>query len=67
MIGLPVIFDFRLADVRAGGEGALLVPVYHRALTRRLGSTVAVLNLGGVGNVTWIDGNEGAVRKQCCF
>ena len=60
MIGLPVIFDFRLADVCAGGEGAPLVPVYHRALTRRLGATVAVLNLGGVGNVTWIDGDEGA-------
>ena len=56
----PVVFDLRLADVAAGGEGAPLVPVYHRALTRRLGSTVAVLNLGGVGNVTWIDGDESA-------
>jgi anhydro-N-acetylmuramic acid kinase len=36
------------------------VPVYHRALTRSLGATVAVLNLGGVGNVTWIDGSEEA-------
>ncbi|WP_051284260.1 anhydro-N-acetylmuramic acid kinase [Nisaea denitrificans] len=58
--GRPVVFDLRLADVAAGGEGAPLVPVYHRALTRRLGSTVAVLNLGGVGNVTWIDGDESA-------
>ncbi len=60
MTGRPVVFDLRLADVAAGGEGAPLVPVYHRALTRQLGSTVAVLNLGGVGNVTWIDGDEGA-------
>lgn len=59
-IGRPVVFDLRLADVAAGGEGAPLVPVYHRALTRQLGSTVAVLNLGGVGNVTWIEGDEGA-------
>lgn len=60
MTGRPVVFDLRLADVAAGGEGAPLVPVYHRALTRSLGATVAVLNLGGVGNVTWIDGGEGA-------
>jgi len=58
--GRPVVFDLRVADVAAGGEGAPLVPVYHRALTRTLGTTVAVLNLGGVGNVTWIDGREGA-------
>jgi len=58
--GRPVVFDLRLADVAAGGEGAPLVPVYHRALTRQLGSTVAVLNLGGVGNVTWIDGDASA-------
>nr|WP_319024984.1 anhydro-N-acetylmuramic acid kinase [Nisaea nitritireducens] len=60
MTDRPVVFDLRLADVAAGGEGAPLVPVYHRALTRRLGSTAAVLNLGGVGNVTWIDGDESA-------
>lgn len=60
MTGCPVVFDMRLADVAAGGEGAPLVPIYHRALTRQLGATVAVLNLGGVGNVTWIDGDEGA-------
>lgn len=58
--GRPVVFGLRLADVAAGGEGAPLVPIYHRALTRQLGSTVAVLNLGGVGNVTWIDGDESA-------
>jgi anhydro-N-acetylmuramic acid kinase len=58
--GRPVVFGLRLADVAAGGEGAPLVPVYHRALTRSLGATVAVLNLGGVGNVTWIDGSEDA-------
>jgi anhydro-N-acetylmuramic acid kinase len=56
-IGIPVVYDFRAADVAAGGEGAPLVPVFHRALVRRLGCAqpVAVLNLGGVANITFID------------
>lgn len=56
-IGIPVAYDFRAADVAAGGEGAPLVPVFHRALVRRLGSAhpVAVLNVGGVANITFID------------
>jgi len=57
-LGLPVVFDFRSADVAAGGEGAPLVPAYHRALARaaRLSEPVLVVNLGGVANVTFIDG-----------
>lgn len=56
-LGLPVVWDFRSADVALGGQGAPLVPFYHHALARRAGAAqpVAVLNLGGVGNVTWID------------
>lgn len=54
--GVAVVFDMRAIDVAAGGQGAPLVPVFHQALA--LGSGVplpcAVLNLGGVGNVTWI-------------
>jgi anhydro-N-acetylmuramic acid kinase len=59
-LGIPVVYDFRAADVAAGGQGAPLAPVFHRALMRRLGRTlpVAVLNLGGVANVTYIDGDE---------
>jgi anhydro-N-acetylmuramic acid kinase len=55
-LGLPVAFDFRTADVAAGGQGAPLAPVYHGALVRWSGlpPPVAVLNLGGVGNVTLI-------------
>ena len=55
-LGLPVAFDFRTADVAAGGQGAPLAPVYHAALTRFSGleAPVAVLNLGGVGNVTLV-------------
>ncbi len=59
-IGLPVAYDFRAADVAAGGQGAPLVPVFHRALARSLDSPhpIAVLNLGGVANVTFIDGER---------
>ena len=42
----------------AGGQGAPLLPVYHRALCAGLPKPVAVLNLGGVGNVTWIGEGE---------
>jgi anhydro-N-acetylmuramic acid kinase len=52
-LGVPVVFDFRSDDVRAGGQGAPLLPVYHAALAGE--GRTAVLNLGGVGNVTWID------------
>ena len=57
---IPVVYDFRAADVAAGGQGAPLAPVLHRALVQRLGreAPVAVLNIGGVANVTFIDGDE---------
>jgi anhydro-N-acetylmuramic acid kinase len=51
---LPVAYDFRSADMAAGGEGAPLAPVYHAALARDLPKPAAVLNIGGVANVTWI-------------
>ena len=54
--GRPVAFDFRTADVAAGGEGAPLAPVYHAARARASGlpAPVAALNLGGVANVTFV-------------
>lgn len=52
--GLSVAFDFRSADVAAGGQGAPLVPIAHAALACNLPRPLAVLNLGGVGNVTWL-------------
>jgi anhydro-N-acetylmuramic acid kinase len=57
---LPVMYDFRAADVAAGGQGAPLAPVFHRALVRQFdgAAPVAVLNVGGVANVTFIDGDE---------
>src|SRR5712671_1853509 len=54
LTGCDVVADFRSADVAAGGEGAPLAPLYHAALAVDLAKPVAVLNLGGVGNVTWI-------------
>jgi anhydro-N-acetylmuramic acid kinase len=58
--GTDVVFDFRSADVAAGGQGAPLAPVLHRALARNVEARpLAVLNLGGVGNVTWIGGGDG--------
>jgi len=50
---IPVWFDFRSADVAAGGQGAPLAPGYHRARSEGLGRPLGVLNLGGVGNLTW--------------
>lgn len=55
--GVPVVWDFRSADVASGGEGAPLVPFFHFALARAIGAEapVAFLNIGGVANVTWVD------------
>lgn len=60
LTGRPVAFDFRGADVAAGGEGAPIAPVYHVARAQASGLTapLAVLNLGGVANVTFWNGGE---------
>ncbi|GAA3853831.1 anhydro-N-acetylmuramic acid kinase [[Pseudomonas] carboxydohydrogena] len=54
---LPVVYDLRAADVAAGGQGAPLVPVYHRALARLADCAMpaCIVNIGGVANVTYID------------
>lgn len=57
-LGLPVVNDFRSADVAAGGQGAPLAPVYHRALADGQARPLAVLNLGGVGNVTYVGDDD---------
>ncbi len=58
--GIAVVGDLRQADVVAGGQGAPLLPVYHRALAAGLPKPVAILNLGGVANITAI-GSDGAL------
>ena len=59
-IRIPVMHDFRAADVAAGGQGAPFVPVYHRALAQSLEreGPIVVVNIGGVSNITYIDGSD---------
>lgn len=60
-LGSRVVYDLRADDIAAGGQGAPLVPVYHRALSASLEVLpLAFLNVGGVSNVTWI-GPDGAL------
>ncbi|MBN9070521.1 MAG: anhydro-N-acetylmuramic acid kinase [Rhizobiales bacterium] len=63
LLGVRVVHDFRTADVRAGGQGAPLAAAYHAALLGAAGASgeTAILNLGGVGNVTWWDGEHDIV------
>ncbi len=51
---IPVVENFRAADVAAGGQGAPFAPLYHAALASDLDKPLAVVNIGGVANVTWI-------------
>lgn len=57
VLGVPVVWDFRSSDVQLGGQGAPLAPFYHFALAKFIGAAepIGFLNLGGVGNLTWID------------
>jgi anhydro-N-acetylmuramic acid kinase len=50
----PVAYDFRAADVAAGGQGAPFVPAYHAALAANLEKPLVILNIGGVANITYI-------------
>lgn len=63
LLDTKVVYDFRTADIRAGGQGAPLAAIYHAALLETIRhederGNLAVLNLGGVGNVTWWDGAD---------
>ncbi len=58
LTGFNVVYDFRVDDVKSGGQGAPLVPIFHQALMLSEKLPVAILNIGGVANVTWIGGNE---------
>ncbi len=57
VLGLPVVWDFRTSDVEMGGQGAPLAPFYHFACAKyiKADAPVVFLNLGGVGNVTWVN------------
>jgi anhydro-N-acetylmuramic acid kinase len=66
-LGVPVVYDFRAADVGDGGQGAPLVPVYHRALALRAGLPLpaAFVNIGGISNVTFVP--EGKAEGLVAF
>ncbi|MFT8365080.1 MAG: anhydro-N-acetylmuramic acid kinase [Gluconobacter cerinus] len=65
--GVPVVYDFRARDLECGGEGAPLVPVLHAALLESETQSVAVLNIGGVANVTLLGPNtEGQRQVWAC-
>jgi anhydro-N-acetylmuramic acid kinase len=65
-LGLPVVWDFRSADIAMGGEGAPLAPFFHHACARYIAADapVAFLNLGGVGNLTWVDPRIDAPEEE---
>ncbi|MBM3484712.1 MAG: anhydro-N-acetylmuramic acid kinase [Alphaproteobacteria bacterium] len=66
-LGIDVVADFRRRDVAAGGEGAPLAPVYHAALCHTLPRPVAVLNIGGVANVTFVGAGDAMVGNLIAF
>jgi len=63
-LGLDVVYDFRTADMRGGGQGAPLVPVFHAALAADLERPLAILNLGGVANLTYLGPRARAGRED---
>lgn len=54
MLGISVVVQFRTRDVREGGQGAPLVPLYHAALATQMPKPLMVVNIGGVSNITWL-------------
>ncbi len=63
--GIDVVSDMRQADIRSGGQGAPLLPIYHQALFDESDGSLAVLSLGGVANITYI-GADGAIVAFDC-
>jgi anhydro-N-acetylmuramic acid kinase len=66
-LGMPVVWDMRADDMAAGGQGAPLAPVFHRALAESAGLArpAAFLNIGGVANITWIGPAGDLVAFDC--
>lgn len=55
---VPVVSNFRVLDVEAGGQGAPLAPIYHAALLRPETKPVCMVNIGGISNITWVGGTD---------
>ena len=56
--GITTVADFRRRDIAAGGEGAPLVPAFHRAVFARPGTSRAIVNIGGIANISYLSGEE---------
>lgn len=67
MLSIPVVYDMRAADVAAGGHGAPLAPIYHRALVAAAKTALptVVVNIGGVANVTCIGRDDALMAFDC--
>jgi len=63
--GITTVVDFRKADIRAGGQGAPLAPLLHRHLFASAGERRAVLNLGGIANITMLIDDEAVSGFDC--
>ena len=65
LTGIDVVCDFRSRDVAAGGQGAPLVPAFHRAAFAVPGEDIAVLNLGGIANITFLHADGRTSGHDC--
>jgi anhydro-N-acetylmuramic acid kinase len=65
LTGLDVVADFRRRDMAAGGQGAPLVPAFHEAVFRHPSTTRAVVNIGGISNVTWLPAGGKTLGFDC--
>ena len=65
LTGIDVVADFRNRDVAAGGQGAPLVPAFHREVFGQPGKTVAVLNIGGIANLSVLGADAGVLGFDC--
>ena len=63
--GIPVVHDFRANDMANGGQGAPFVPLYHAALAADFEKPLAVINIGGVSNITYINGPDEILAFDC--
>ncbi|HWH41952.1 MAG TPA: anhydro-N-acetylmuramic acid kinase [Usitatibacter sp.] len=65
LTGVDVVADFRRRDMAAGGQGAPLVPAFHEAVFRDGRKSRAVVNIGGISNVTWLPAARATVGFDC--
>ena len=63
--GIDVVADFRRRDMAAGGQGAPLVPAFHEAVFRDTARSRAVVNIGGISNVTWLPPGRKTLGFDC--